>query len=199
MNKLRYSTLGLILLASSSFAAPYIGVGFGMVNIKSAKSTVDTAVKRLALGYAFNYDQGESALSLIGEIGVNDGVSYDAGQLGRYVDNHAQVHIGSGLDGLVGVGWRQGRFEVSLLGGMRKTKISVDVESKQDTLSKMQPLGSLRIAYYLTRTIKLGLSVNHAFGKSGSIYAFNPHTTITTLKHAPSITTYMVGLQIGLV
>lgn len=199
MKTLRYSTIGLMLLASSSFASPYIGVGFGMVNVKSAKSTVDTAVKRFALGYEYTFDQDESALALIGEIGVNDGVSYDAGQLGQYADNHAQVHIGSGLDGLAGIGWRQGRLEVSLLGGIRKTKLSVDVESKQDTLSKMQPLGSLRIAYYLTRTIKLGLSVNHAFGKSGSIYAFDPHTTLTTLKHVPSMTTYMIGLQIGLV
>lgn len=176
-------------------ANPYVGLQLGVPSINGAKSTVDTGIKRIALGYEI---QRTTRFSLIAEIGAMDGVTYDAGQLGNYADDHVQVHVGSSLDGMIGVGWRLGRLQLAILGGMQSTKLATSAMASQDTLSKIQPLGSIRMQYYINPNVKLGVYVNHTFGKSGDVYTFNTIDNSITLNHIPSITTFMVGVQLAL-
>lgn len=195
MNKIGYSALGLCLLASTSFASPYIGIKIGFGSVSGAKSTIDTGIKQVALGYTFD----TAPLYVIGEVGVTDGMSYDAGHLGEYVDNHVQVHIGSSINGLVGVGWKATpHIHVAVLGGMQSTKIATTVMSSQDTLSKVQPLVSVRLSYAMTKYVSFGVAIDHNFGKSGAVYTFNPMNDVATLNHVPSVTTVMVGATFSL-
>jgi len=184
-----------LTLASNSFALPYVGFQIGTATIAGAKSNVDTGVKRIAIGYEV---QRTARLSFVGEIGATDGMTYDAGQLGSYAEDHVQVHIGSSLDALVGAGFRLGRIQWSILGGVQSTKLSTNAMTSQDTLSKMQPLGSVRLQYMINPNVKIGIVINHTFGKSGDVYSFNSVKNAVTLNHVPSITTFMVGVEMAL-
>lgn len=196
MIKQRHVLMGLLCAVglTTVSAKPYLQIQGGIPTIKGAKKIIDGGVARASLGYAIQY-QGH--LSLLGEVGVSTGTQYDAGILGGYPDDHLKLHIGSGVDAMVGMGYRTGRVELDVLGGVRMMKLSTINIAATDVVSKTAPKVAVRLSYLYTPNVRFNVGVAYTAGNT-STATFDKWTSAVTLGQVPSTTTFLVGVQLAL-
>lgn len=184
----------LIITGCSVMARPYVALQFGIPKVSGSEKVIDQAVSRVALGYILN---SNSRFSFLGEIGAQTGTTYDAGMLSNF-DEHVNVKIGASLNGLVGVQFHTGRLNTQVLGGLQAMTFSTNITEGQDTLNKTMPLAAIRFQYLYTPNVQFSASVMHVFGKGGAVYTYHPATDTVSLNHEPSVTAFLVGVQLAL-
>ena len=196
MKKLLFivGAISIVVLSAQASASPYLHLQGGIPTIKGAKKIIDGGVARLSVGYAVDY---QTNLSLLGEVGVSTGTQYDAGILGGYKDDHLKLHIGSGVDALVGLGYRVGHVEVAGFGGVRFMTLATTNIAAQDVVRKAVPKVAARLSYQYSPNVRFTMGVAYTFGKS-SAATFDKRTSVVTLGKIPSTTTFLVGVQLAL-
>lgn len=191
----RLALFTLLFLLTQVYGRPYLQLEGGYPTIAGKQTMIDTALVKMSAGFAV---PTTAHISLLGEIGVMTGVTYDAGQLGVYADDHLHLHLSAAPEGLAGASVRLGRLTFSALGGFKLDKLSTPSDAKQDTLSKLQPVAALRLGYLYNPNVRFTISVEHTFGGSGDVYRFNNMTAVVTLNHIPSQNTVLAGVQLAL-